>query len=68
MSPSPPEPVTALWLRKIDGNAQMLAEIDGEWRLIWEEALDGGPFSAICEARGFRGKPLDKISHGPART
>ncbi len=50
-------PVTAMWLRKIDDQVQMLAEIDGQWRLIWSEHQDG-PFSAICEARGFERKPL----------
>lgn len=60
MASSEPVPVTGLWLRKIGDQVQMLAEIDGAWRLIWEEHQEG-PFSAICEARGFRGKPLDNL-------
>jgi hypothetical protein len=58
-----PVPVTALWLRKIGDQVQMLAEVDGRWRLIWEE-FEEGPFSAICEARAFREKPYDRFSAG----
>ena len=62
MSKSEPVGVTALWLRKMSGKAQMLAEINGKWYLIWEELLDGGPFSAICEARGFKNKKVDDFT------
>jgi hypothetical protein len=54
--------ISALWLRKISGKAQMLAEINGKWLLIWEEPLDGGPFSAICEASGFKNKKVDDFT------
>ena len=55
-------PVSALWLRKIGRKVHILAEIDGEWRLVWEEWEDG-PFSAICEASGLRDKPLDPVTN-----
>lgn len=61
MSPSPPEPVTAVWLRHIGNEAQVLVEIDGQWRLIISE-YDEGPYSHIAEARGFRTRPLDRIT------
>ena len=53
-------PVSAMWLRKIGNQVQMLAEIEGVWRLIWEEYEDGS-FSAICESNGFMDKPLDTL-------
>lgn len=61
-TPVPGIAVTALWLRKIGRQVQMLAEIDGKWRLIWEEWEDG-TFSAICESRGFDNKPIDVVTN-----
>jgi hypothetical protein len=57
MAKSEPVPVTAAWLRHIGDNAQLLLEIDGQWRLVAEENIDG-PFSWIAEARGFADKPI----------
>lgn len=54
--------ITAIWLRSVDGKAQMLAEIDRVWYLMAEEILDGGPFSHIVERTGFAGKPVDRVT------
>jgi hypothetical protein len=40
--------ITAIWLRRIGDKAQVLAEIDGKWRQVIEESLDGS-FSHIAE-------------------
>jgi len=60
---SPPEPVTAVWLRHLGDQAQVLVEVNGQWRLIIEEFHEG-PFSHIAEARSFRARPVDPVSGG----
>ena len=62
MAKSEPVPVTGAWLRRIGVEAQLLLEIDGEWRLIVAEHVDG-PFSHIAEARGFADRPLDRVAN-----
>ena len=60
MSPSPPEPVTAVWLKHIGDQVQVSVEIDGVWRLVIEEFHEG-PFSHIAEGRSFRDRPRDPL-------
>jgi len=43
--------ITAVWLRRIGDHAEVLVEIDGQWRLVTRERFDG-LFSHIAEARG----------------
>jgi hypothetical protein len=64
MAKSEPVPVTAAWLHRTGNNAQLLLEIDGQWRLIAEENIDG-PFSWIAEARGFADKPITPAPEEP---
>jgi hypothetical protein len=54
---------TAIWLRRIGDKVQMLAEIDGKWRLAAEECFDG-PFSHIAEGNGSDGWQLDPVTSG----
>jgi hypothetical protein len=61
MSKSPPEPVTAIWLRHIGNEIHVLAEIDGVWKLVITEN-DQPPYSHIAEARGFRDAKRDSIT------
>lgn len=54
--------VNGVWLRFIEGKAQVLAEVEGKWRLLMEESLDGNPtFSHIYEPLGIRSAPLDPL-------
>lgn len=62
MAKSEPVPVTGAWLRRIGIEAQLLLEIDGQWRLIVAEPVDG-PFSHITEARAFADRPLDRVAY-----
>lgn len=54
--------ITAVWLRKTGENAEVLVEIDGLWRQIIDEPVDGN-FSHIVEEGGLRSArvkiPLD---------
>jgi hypothetical protein len=43
-----PIPITGAWLRRQGDKAEMLVEVDGEWRLVAVEPLDS-PFSHIAE-------------------
>jgi DNA-directed RNA polymerase subunit RPC12/RpoP len=56
--------VQGIWLRYIEGKAQVLAEVSGKWRLLMEESLtDGNPtFSHICEPSGISSSPLDPLT------
>jgi hypothetical protein len=49
--------ISAVWLRKIGSDVEVLLEIDGEWRLVIQE-LDDGNFSHITEASGIKAAPL----------
>src|SRR3984885_3294411 len=54
--------VTGIWLRFIEGKTQVLAEVEGKWRLLMEEPLDGNPtYSHIYEPSGIRTAPLDPL-------
>jgi hypothetical protein len=54
--------VSGIWLRFIEGKTQVLAEIDGKFRLLMEEPLDGNPtYSHIYEPSGIRTAPLDPL-------
>jgi len=54
--------ITAVWLRRIGDQAQVLVEIRGQWRLAIEEYFDA-PFSHIAEYRddGIRW-PVDPVT------
>ena len=54
--------VSGIWLRWIEGMVQVLAEVDGKWRLLMEEPVDGNPtFSHIYEPSGIRNAPFDPL-------
>ena len=54
--------VNGVWLRFLEGKAQVLAEVEGKWRLLMEESLDGNPtFSHIYEPLGIRSAPVDPL-------
>ena len=54
--------VDGVWLRFIEGKAQVLAEVEGKWRLLMEESLDGNPtFSHVYEPLGIRSAPVDPL-------
>jgi hypothetical protein len=56
-----PIQISGLWLRRIGVWAEVLVEIDGEWRLCIREVYDGC-FSHIIEPDGIRKSPLDKLT------
>jgi hypothetical protein len=58
--------VTAIWLRHIGKEAQVLAEIDGQWRIIIREFADNS-YSWIAEARAAHLWPLDDLDVTPRR-
>jgi hypothetical protein len=50
--PKTPVVITAIWLRRSDkDHAEVLVEIDGKWKTVICENLDG-PFSHIAEGNG----------------
>ncbi len=53
--------VTGIWLRRIGDDIQVLAEIDGAWRIVIVELHDG-QFSHIAEPRWMLKCPLDTVS------
>jgi hypothetical protein len=53
-----PIPVTGIWLRREGDDAVVLAEVDGRWRRLIGEALDG-QFSHIIEPSGITKAPTD---------
>jgi len=56
-----PVTITAVWLRRIGKDAQVLCEIDGEWRLAIVEGVDGN-FSHIAEGNGAKHWPPDPLN------
>ena len=59
--------VTGIWLRTIGGQIKVLAEIDGQFRLLIQETVvecDGRltPISHIIEPSGILASPLDKVT------
>lgn len=48
--------VSGVWLRRIGDYAEVLVEIDGDWRLAIVERLDGF-FSHIIEPSGMQSAP-----------
>ena len=53
-----PLSITAVWLRRIGDNVEVLAEFDGEWRKVITEHHEGN-FSHIVESAGMRRAPKD---------
>lgn len=53
--------VSGIWLRRMGEDVQVLAEIDGEWKLVITEAHDG-MFSHIVEEAGMAKAPPDEWS------
>lgn len=45
--------ISALWLRRIGDDVEVLIETDGEWRKVMTEYVDAS-FSHITEARGMQ--------------
>lgn len=56
-----PVPVGGIWIRKIGGDVQVLAEVSGLWRLLAVEPADGA-FSHIIEPGGILGAPADEVT------
>jgi hypothetical protein len=61
--------VGGIWLRKATYSSnskaeqlEVLAEVDGEWRLLLISELDNGPISHIVEPGGIRSAPLDPLT------
>jgi len=50
--------ITAVWLRRMGTDAQVLVEIDGEWKLAAHDYF-GSNFSHIAEALGSKHWPVD---------
>lgn len=46
--------IQGIHLRRIGDEAQVLAEVDGEWKLVITELINGN-FSHIVEPSGIRG-------------
>lgn len=44
--------VSGIWIRRRGGKVQLLAEVEGEWRLLAEEPYDDN-FSHIVEPGGI---------------
>ena len=54
--------ISGVWLRFIEGKVQVLAEVEGKWRMLMEESLEGNPtFSHIYEPLGVRSAPVDLL-------
>jgi hypothetical protein len=58
---SEPVAVTAVWLRKVGSDVDVLLEIDGVWRLVIQE-LDDGNYSHIVEESGIRSAEVGIIT------
>jgi hypothetical protein len=52
-----PVPITGLWLRREGDDAVALVEVNGEWRKVITERLDGA-FSHIAEQSGILKSPV----------
>ena len=50
--------VSGLWLRKLDGRMQVLAEVDGGWRVAIDEAC-GEHCGTVVSAAAIREAPVD---------
>lgn len=56
--PQDPVPVTGIWLFKENDHCIVSAEINGEWRRLISEHVEG-PFSHIIEPPGMIKAPLE---------
>jgi hypothetical protein len=56
MMPKKEVAITGIWLRRLNDRAEVLAEVNGEWRLVIAEYLEGN-FSHIAEGNGAPWKP-----------
>ena len=61
MAQENPVEVTGIWLRSIGDKLEVLAEIDGEFRLVITESM-GGPMSHIAEVSGMLKAPVDRLA------
>jgi hypothetical protein len=59
-----PVAVTGVWLRRIGAHAEVLAEVDGQWRLLAREYLDSN-FSHIVEPSLIRRAQIDLPTANP---
>lgn len=53
-------PVEGIWLRRIGNDLQVLAQVDGRWKLVIEELWDGN-ISHIVEYDGILHAPEVKL-------
>ena len=59
--------ITAIWLRQLDGKAQVLVEINKKWRMVIEETCDS-PFSHIAEVVDDGSRwPIDLVTEDCGR-
>lgn len=56
----PPVEITGLWLRRIGDDAEVLIEVNGEWRKVIAERYDGA-FSHIAEQPAMLKAPADPL-------
>lgn len=61
MASSPSIAVEGVWLRRVGDEMQVLAEVDGSWRLLVSEPVEGS-CSHIVEPHGIRSAPFDKVA------
>ncbi len=59
--------VDGVWLRTVGSQAQVLIQIDGQWRLVIGETIfttDGkiAPVSHIVEPSGVMASPADEVT------
>lgn len=66
-----PVPVGGIWVRRafphLGGKLEVLAEVDGQWRLL-HEWNDDGVISHIFEPSGIRDAPPDPLEDTAAAT
>lgn len=53
--------ISAIWLRRTGNGVEVLAEVDGDWRKVIAEHIDGS-FSHIVEAIGIQRSPIDRAA------
>lgn len=56
----------AVWLRRIGNRAEVLVQVDGDWRIAITEAADGS-YSHCAQARGFGYWPSDYVDGSAVR-
>jgi len=53
--------VEGVWLRRVGDEVQVLVEVDGSWRMLMSEPVDGN-FSHVVEPHGIVAAPYDRLT------